>query len=287
MGINDGKVIITIDTEVGERGRDITGAFEKLVLGEINGTYWGVPKIVEMFNNFGFKGEFFVDVYEKTVFGEDKYIQLCKNLHKQGHGVQLHTHPSYAYDPKRINMHQYSLKEQIKIISDGIGLINDWIGEKPIAHRAGNYGADDNTLVALAANNIKIDSSFFLGHKNCKINLNIWNKPTFYKGVLEIPITVFRQSRRIFGIPIFFLHRWVKLDINWIKKRELMEKQILELTQRFPYVILFLHSSSFVNRQPLFKPNLTELKAFQDILTFIKNHKIEVTTFKEILKPNS
>ena len=239
--MTNAKLIITIDTEVGEKAKSVKDGFDKFVMGKIGNEYYGIPKIVDIFDQFGFKAEFFVDVYEYKYFGEEKYKNLCTFLHEKGHGVQLHTHPGYAYDTNRINMHEYSLEEQIKIIAEGKELITKWIGKSPIAHRAGNYGADNNTLTALEANSIKIDSAFFYGQDNCKIQLSTINDPVFYNDVLEVPITVIKRHPRRLGIPVLLKGNWTKLDINWLSYREL-KKGLHKV--KFEYNMIFLHSSS-------------------------------------------
>lgn len=239
------KIIITIDTEVGEKAKFVKEGFEKYVLGKIGNEYWGVPKIVEVLKRFGFMGEFFIDVYEDAFFGEEKYAHLCQYLDKRGHGVQLHTHPSYVYDINRMNMYEYSLEEQIKIIREGNNRIEKWIGKLPIAHRAGNYGANNNTLLALRSNNISIDSSFYYRHPNCKIKLKTINDPLVYKQIIEIPVSVNICYKDFFHMfPFFHIHP-NKFDINTMDSNS-MKNRILSYSSNI--LIIFLHSSSFIKR---------------------------------------
>jgi len=278
--MSNSKIIITIDTEVGEKAKHVKDGFEKFILGKIGSYYYGVPKIVEILDRFGFKAEFFVDVYEYKFFGEEKYKNLCSFLHEKGHGVQLHTHPSYAYDPNRINMYEYSLEEQSKIISKGKKLIEKWIGKSPIAHRAGNYGADNNTLIALKENDIKIDSSFFYKHKNCKIQLSTINDSVFYNGILEVPVTVIKKYPKVLGIPISLMANWVKLDINWLSYQEL--KEGLQKIKS-ECIVFFLHSSSFILRDEFLTgvkdSNNRDLQKFIRLMAFIQDNSCDVIGF--------
>lgn len=282
--MNDTKIIITIDTEVGEKAKHVKEGFEKFVMGKIGNEYYGIPKIVDIFDHFDLKAEFFVDVYEYKFFGEEKYKNLCTFLHKKGHGVQLHTHPGYAYDINRINMYEYSLEEQIKIIAEGKELIKKWIGEYPLAHRAGNYGADNNTLKALKENSIKIDSSFFYRQDNCKIQLSTINDPVVYIDVLEVPITVIKRHPRLLGIPVLLKGNWAKLDINWLSYREL-KKGLHKV--KFEYNMIFLHSSSFVSRDNSLLDvkgvNYGDLVKFEKLMRFIYDNSYEVIDFKDII----
>jgi hypothetical protein len=285
MLMTDAKLILTIDTEVGEKAKFVKDGFEKFVMGKIGNEYYGIPKIVEIFDQFDFKAEFFVDVYEYKFFGEEKYKKLCKFLHEKGHGVQLHTHPGYAYDLNRINMHEYSLEEQIRIIAEGKELIKRWIDDYPIAHRAGNYGADNNTLTALKENNIKIDSSFFYMQDNCKIRLSTINDPVFYNDVLEVPVTVVKRYPRVLGIPVPVKLKWVKLDVNWLWYHEL-KKGLRRIKSE--YAICFLHSSSFIIRAESLTgvkdSNDRDLQKFIKLMAFIQDNSYDVIGFNQVIR---
>jgi len=281
------KVIITIDTEVGEKAKNFDGGFEKLVIGDINGEFYGVPKIMELSEKYGFKCEFFVDVYEYKKFGEERFKKLCQDIDKRGHEVQLHTHPSYAYDKDRINMYEYSIEEQIKIIKDGKELIKKWIDKYPIAHRAGNYGANDDTLIALKENGIFIDSSFFYKHPNSKINAPTINTPILYKDVLQFPITVAKHFPRRKGIPIPIKKKYFKLDVNGMDKNKIIQS-IKQLQGQVEYIILFLHSSSFIktdhNKLDRFEVNFKAIESFESALAYCRKENINSILFKDIIK---
>jgi len=281
------KIIITIDTEVGEKAKNFDGGFEKLVMGEIDGKFYGVPKIMEISEKYGFKCVFFVDVYEYKKFAEENFKTLCQMIDKRGHEVALHTHPSYAYDKNRINMYEYSLEEQIKIIKDGKKLIKKWIGKYPIAHRAGNYGANDDTLIALKENGIFIDSSFFYKHTNSKVKAPTINTPVLYKDVLQFPITVVKKFPTRKGIPIPIKYNYLKLDVNGMNKDKMI-KAIENLNGKVEYIILFLHSCSFIktdhNKLDTFETNHKAIESFNGALEFCKKEKINSILFKDIIK---
>jgi hypothetical protein len=284
--MTNAKILITVDTEVGEGAKFIKDGFEKFILGEVGEEYFGVPKIVETLDEFEIKAEFFTDVYEYKFFGESKYNKLCNYLNERGHGVQLHTHPSYAYDLNRVNMYEYSLEEQITIIKEGKELIKKWIGEYPIAHRAGNYGADNNTLIALKYNGIQCDSSYFYSHRNCNMKLPVINDPINYEGILEIPVTVIEKRLEIFGFKLPCKKRWIKLDIDLMTLEELING-ITNLLNKYKYTVLFLHSFSFIEtNMPKYDhcvQNIKSINKFRDLLVFLKKNEIECIRFEDVL----
>lgn len=277
------KVIITIDTEIGEKAKFTKKGFENFVMGEIGDQYYGVPEITRVLNFYNFKAEFFVDVYESKYYGDDKYLNLCKYLDEKGHGVELHTHPSYAYDIARVNMHQYSLEEQIQIVSDGKNMIKKWIGKYPVAHRAGGYGANNDTLTALRVNDIEIDSSFLYNHVNCKIKLKTINNPILSNNVLEIPVTVIKKSFSMHPFIPPFQSRWLKLDVNGLTLKDL-KKAINKLESEF--VIIFLHSSSFILRDKtslnIKGINHSEINKFEQLLKYLCENSFEIVKLSDI-----
>jgi hypothetical protein len=281
------KIIITIDTEVGETSKNFDNGFEKLVIGKIENEYYGVFKIMDISEKYGFKCEFFIDVYEYKKFGEENFKKVCKDIDNRNHGVQLHTHPSYAYDKNRINMYEYSLEEQIKIIKEGKELIKKWIGKYPISHRAGNYGANDDTLLALRENGILIDSSFFYKHPNSKINAPTINIPILYKDILQFPVTVIKKFSKRKGIPIPIKYNYVKLDVNGMDKNQILDS-IKKLNGKVEYIILFLHSCSFIKtdhtKLDKFEIDYKAIESFENALQFCKKENITSILFKDIIK---
>jgi len=276
------NIIITIDTEVGEMAKSNPCGFEQFVMGQVQKLEIGVPKILESLHQNRFSAEFFVDVYEQRVFGEDKYRKLCQTIYDTGSSVQLHTHPGYMYDKSRIFMHEYTLDEQIKIISDGKNLIEKWIGSKSKAHRAGNYGANNNTLYALEKNNIFIDSSFFYQNRKCKIELKTVNDSLYFNDVLEIPVTVTKKYGS-FSSNFPWFYQWQKLDINLSSYQEII-KALSRL--KTDIITLFLHSSSFVNRDKTQiiaeSINYSDFKKFDQLLKYLKNHNYNVVTYENL-----
>lgn len=276
------KVLITIDTEVAYPERP--EAFERDVLGNAQnprGTYW----IADQLKGYGFQGLFFLDVYGANLYGESRYSELCERLLSAGHDVQLHTHPNQMYDQNRRYMHQYSLSEQTSIIRDGMALLKKWTGKSPIGHRAGSYGANEDTLRALQQNGILLDSSFFYRKPNCQLSFPDPNAPAKAHGLWEIPVTVAAEPVEKLGVrfPYWTRHVWrryIKLDVNAMDSQQL-ERSIRALYGRVPYIITFLHSFSFI-RHTVPEPDDSAIASFASLLQFLSNEQIPVTTFERL-----
>jgi peptidoglycan/xylan/chitin deacetylase (PgdA/CDA1 family) len=183
-------------------------------------------------------------------------------------------------------MYLYSLDEQIKIIKDGKELVKEWTGENPVAHRAGAYGINEDTFVALKENGIPIDSSSFYGHPNCKAVVTK-NKIVEHNGIIEIPVTVFRRVQRV-KLGGWVLKRqssYVKTDIDWANLGELKSfvKQAKE--NNVKVMTLFMHSYSLLKFDQdftHFEPDGNDIEKLDKFLNYVANDpEIRVITMKE------
>ncbi len=286
------QILITIDTEIGELGRCRPGAFEIFVEGKVNNKEVGYKFIMDLLEKYNIKGEFFVDVYPYKQTGEDKFANLCKNIVKRGHNIQLHTHPSTSFDKKRIYMYQYSLREQIEILELGKQKIKEWTGKYPTAHRAGGYGINRNTIKALEEVGIYYDSSYFYGNENCKFQYHIKNKIFKVGNVIEIPITVFKKivNYKFLNIRICSREYFQKLDTRYGAEIEEI-KRVIHQSNENDILVLFLHSFSFLNLPYNFRKrkygkigiNEKRVKEFEGLLNWISLHeKCNFTTIDEL-----
>ena len=244
------QILITCDTEVGELHANRADAFEIFIKGEIEDREVGVKLINDLASKYGAAVEHFVDVYPCERYGEHKFEQLCRDIIQSGHGINLHTHPSGKYDKNRKFMWQYSVDEQTEIVNFGKQKIKEWIGTDVMAHRAGGYGANDDTLRALRINDILIDSSFFYKNKNCKINYGYVNKASEKNGVSQLPVSVFEKQKH-FGF-LKSKSNFQKFDFRYGSSADEILKAI-DLMPGNCIIVLFLHSFNFLNLKYSFK----------------------------------
>ena len=276
-------LIPTIDTESLYYQR---GGKDRLVyLGENRHTNRKIMDIVDGFNG---KATFYVSVSEWKFHGENKLAELCNLIKQRGNDVQLHTHPYWAYRDRKRLMCEYTLKEQIKIIEYEKNLIHRWIGEYPISHRAGSYGADMNTLKALRENGIFNDSSFFYSHKWCKLDDAIFTKNaiTEFNGITEVPITVFKKRTAYKSFDKTFLRRQSieKFDIDSCTLEELKLAYDGLFADGVKIVILFLHSHSLLKwgeNPPNFKPDSSDTEKLEKILEYVTQKGARILSMKE------
>jgi len=249
------QVLITIDTEVGELGKNIADAFDIFIEGKVDNREVGYKFIMDVLEKNGVAGHFFVDVYPFEIFGAERFKTLTQEIFKRNHSVHLHTHPSTAFDKNRIYLNQYSLGEQVNVLEFGAKKIKEWTGRYPVAHRAGGYAINEDTFSALKQAKIFYDFSFFYKNKNCKLSGNTINSFFEINGVREVPVTVFEKNvcYKFLSFNVFKKKVFEKLDFRYGASLDEIKNVISSCDEGI--FIIFLHSFNFLNLSYNFKKN--------------------------------
>ena len=254
-----------------------------------DGSACGLMEIARMLEERGWPGTFFLDVYEHRQWGETVMRNIAVGLQGEGQDVALHTHPQWAYDPSRWAMYQYSLDEQTTIVRDGVRLLQAWTGRPVIAHRAGAYTANEDTLIALQRNGVLVDSSRFWKDPDSRLDgLGLpRNLPGVHARVTEIPVTVYqREDRpRILGAAVAPVTAVRKIDPNWfIDESEMRAAIDSVVASDIPVLVVFLHSFSFLAGQTKDGPPLADrhaLDIFRSILDHVAMKHLRVVTMRD------
>jgi hypothetical protein len=279
------KFVITIDTETFRvRGRALP--FNTHHYADLPEGSFGVQRIMDLCDENDVKATFFVDVYMHYEYGETKVAELCQRIDLAGHDVQLHVHTSWLPDTHSGLICDFPLDRQIEILAEGKNLIEKWIGKAPRGFRAGAYGANLDTIRALKENDFRIDSSYFPLNRNCKLARQIGcpplNRSFYIDGVLEIPVTTYWLWNA------FSRQKNSKIDVNACSWTELQNVLPKFSDSPVDYVILFLHSFSFVQwdrNGGNLAPKRGPLKRFEALLKLIRQELGgEVITIDEISK---
>lgn len=167
------NVYLTFDVEVWCDGwsdvdRQFPAAFDRYIYGRSASGEFGLPKTIEILNRHGLTGVFFVEPLFAARFGQQWLAEVVALLRAGGQDVQLHLHTEWVNEmherviedqsAKRQHLIHYSLAEQDALISYGLGRLAE-CGVQASAFRAGSYAANADTLRALAANGICVDTS--------------------------------------------------------------------------------------------------------------------------------
>ncbi len=167
------KVLITVDTELSallyQRGADARANFEASVLGCCAEGAFGIGWQIEQLDRFGLKAVFFVDPMPVLVYGDDCWLrETVEMILARGHEVQLHIHTEWLEwsqialvgDRRGRNLADFCVADQINLLTTARDILTKAGAPYPTAFRAGNFGANNDSIAALAALGIGWDSSF-------------------------------------------------------------------------------------------------------------------------------
>ena len=279
------NVVMTIDVENPQTDYRKGRVTNNLVNPLIGDEPYGVLKLAKIFDDYAVKGVFFVTTSEKNIFDEGFYKSLCIDLHSRGHEIGIHSHPEWMTKDDRIHMWQFSYEEQLSMLREMKQDIKQWIGEAPISHRAGAYGISYNTFKALEELNIKVDSSIFAEHKNCKVQLS-YNNLIKINNLIEVPVTGFHKVKRLrIGlIKIPFFRAFVKTDIETCSFEELKWFVDYGVSSNLKIFNLFMHSYSLFSLKslPKISRNGNEQK-LSALIGYMEDHPgVKFTTLRDL-----
>jgi peptidoglycan/xylan/chitin deacetylase (PgdA/CDA1 family) len=145
------------------------------------------------------KAVFFVDPMPALVWGVAAIEDIVAPILEAGQDVQLHCHTEWlelagAANPLASgrtgkNIAEFPLEEQVELLSYARDTLMAAGAPAPVAFRAGNYGANDDTLRALAAIGLTYDSSHCPALTDaCWISLGPEDRdPVLHHGIIEVP----------------------------------------------------------------------------------------------------
>ncbi|MET0372594.1 MAG: hypothetical protein ABW039_14620 [Sphingobium sp.] len=197
-------LLITVDTELSaamqQRGVSLADNVRSSIWGEAGGRAVGIGWQMDVMDRHGLKGVFFLDPMPALVHGPAWLEPVVAAIVARGHEVQLHIHSEWlAWAPQSPvegrqgrNIGDFSLADQIVLLGLARDLLEQAGAPRITAFRAGNFGANDDTLRALAAIGLEWDSSVnpaYIG-RECGIALDpAAIDPVRRLGMAELPVS--------------------------------------------------------------------------------------------------
>jgi hypothetical protein len=268
-------VYLTVDTELSSmhfRRFGVAGLddnFATSILGRTAAGDFGIGYQMERLDAFGLKGVFFVDPLVALVAGQDMVDRIVHPILDAGHDVQLHAHSEWielAQTPLtdgRIgrNMGDFNLEDQVRILEYGIERLMAAGAPRPVAFRAGNYGANDDTLRALARLGVRYDTSYSPDYEDsvCGISMPSGSAlPVWREDVIEVPVSAISSpsggSRHA--------------QITALSAQEMIAALAYAALNRHPSFTIVSHSFELLSRQRD-KPNKIVVRRFDQLCEVI------------------
>jgi hypothetical protein len=197
------KVLITVDTELSalfhQRGLALEDNFASSILGKCADGTFGIEWQMTEMEARGLKGVFFIDPLPSLVYGEAWLTDVVGPVVARGHEAQLHIHTEWLAWAKDSpvggrqgqNLADFSSDDQHLLLGLAIDLLIRAGAPRPTAFRAGNYGANDDSLRALSKLGLIWDSSVnapYLGGP-CRVGVSADQVSAIERhGVVEVPV---------------------------------------------------------------------------------------------------
>jgi hypothetical protein len=202
------RVFITIDTEyssglyTGPGAADRADNFARSIACNTPQGPAGVAHKLDLLARHGQKAVFFVDPMPALIWGVAAIEDIVAPIIAAGQDVQLHCHTEWlglAGDANPLaskrsgqNLADFPFEEQCQILDYARITLMAAGAPAPVAFRAGNYGANDDTLRALASLGITYDTSHcpaMVSQSACRIGLGPdVHDPLEHMGVIEVPV---------------------------------------------------------------------------------------------------
>jgi hypothetical protein len=282
-------VLITVDTELSallhQRGASARANFESSIAGRCPDGDYGIGWQMDVLDRHGLKGVYFVDPLPALVLGEAVIADIVGMIVARGHDVQLHAHPEWlewaeespVAGRRGRNIADFALVDQIALLEYGCGVIMRAGAARPVAFRAGNFGANDDTLRALAAIGLAWDSSANADYLDgdCRIGLpRDRNLPMELQGICELPVSGLHDS------PGHFRPAQVCAMSAW----EMRDTLRHAAAGAQPVVTVVTHSFEMLSRDRS-RPNRAVMARFEAMAGYIARHpSLESATFATLVR---
>jgi peptidoglycan/xylan/chitin deacetylase (PgdA/CDA1 family) len=201
------RVFITIDTEYSSGLYKGTGAadraenFARSIACVTPEGPSGIPHKLQLLERYGQKAVFFVDPMPALVWGVAAIEDVVGPIIEAGQDIQLHCHTEWlalagganplASRATGKNLFDFAFEDQCAILDYARSTLIAAGAPAPVAFRAGNYGANDDTLRALASIGLHYDSSHCPAMPTGAARISLSPEvrdPIGHMGVIEVPV---------------------------------------------------------------------------------------------------
>ena len=151
------------------------------------------------------KSVFFIESLHASLFGPRHLEEVVGVVQDHGQEAQLHVHCEWMEHASKdvfggrtaTDISEFSIDEQAELLAIARNNLMEAGAAAVTAYRAGNYGANNDTLAALVRNGIHFDTSYNLAYLSeaCKISVpQKLTGPIKIGDLVEVPVTWFRDG---------------------------------------------------------------------------------------------
>jgi peptidoglycan/xylan/chitin deacetylase (PgdA/CDA1 family) len=267
---------------------DVCKAWGPEVRSPCKGKDYGLTFLAERLEAYGVRGTFFVNPYAPKESMEEMFSHI-RFLVSRGHDVQFHPHLEVP-DPSREYLTDFPRAEKKKLFQEGIENLLKAGAPRPIAHRAGAFSIDEDTLSLLVELGIPMDSSIFPPDPLSKVQLppDLINRFVRIGGPYQLPITLIRR------VPFIGYDGMTALDLDrttWEEQKVALESIA---AHKLPVATFFMHFWSLctlVRTGPelaafeAVRPDTEDIASLDKVLKLVTTDKrFRVCTARELWK---
>ena len=278
-------ILLTSDVEIwcnGWENLDATfaQAFNRYIYGRTKHGDYGLEFQTRSLQERDLIGNFFVEPLFSYRFGLEYLTEIVGIIRAQQQNTELHLHTEWVDEitpplisecnQKRQHLRYFNRSEQTELIAAGKQRLIDAGAEKPCAFRAGSFAFNQDTYLALAANDIFVDSSYNATQFGLSSGVQPHKTMTsaFQEGCIsEYPMSIFRDGTG--GL------RHAQLTACSFREIETILWQALEAGQK-SFVFLF-HNFELLNPSHTQADWIT-IKRFEQLLDFLERNKSDFPT---------
>lgn len=197
-------VVISCDVELSwglhRRGVPFGENVASSIHGVVAAGAFGIGWQCDVLERHGLKGVFLVDPLPALVGGDRFIREVAARVLPRGHEIGLHIHTEWLEaieaspvgDRRGRNIGDFALEDQVALLGRAMELLMEAGIPRPVAFRAGNYGANDDTLRALSRLGITWDTSHnpaYVGRGSAIGIAPDASAAVRREGVVELPVT--------------------------------------------------------------------------------------------------
>jgi len=206
------RLILSFDIEVWCNGwtrldDEFPRAFERYVYGHSRTDGGALPTILEVLRRHDVRAVFFVESLFAARFGVAYLREIVDLIASAGHQIELHLHSEWADEAsprllphiagKRQHLQQLAFDDQLSLLRSGLALLAEAGASGVTGFRAGSFGANADTLRAVAAAGLAVDCSVnaaaAISVPDLRGSVDL-HQPSRIGDVLELPLTVFNDG---------------------------------------------------------------------------------------------